>query len=122
MKEGSVAQIFIKPVRSDSHGEEAEHVRSDSHGDGKHSRHSDWDSTDQQNQEVVDFAHVRPFLDWIHDDNFNIHSDLVGAVDEMCGLSEEGMHTSRNNHSFDFSLLAGRTRENLIVRLNGMDR
>jgi hypothetical protein len=99
-------------------------VGSDGHGDGQHGGHGDGDAADEEHEEVVDAVAVAAVLDGVHDDDLDGDgdgdnaedpdglehllevADLVGAVDEVRRLAEEGVQAGGDDDGLDLPLLA----------------
>jgi hypothetical protein len=112
-------------------------VGTDGHGDREHGGHGDGDAADEQDEEVVDAVAVRAVLDRVHDNDLDQHAgsdgddaevadgrehllevaDVVGAVDEVRRLAEEGAHAGGDDDGLDLPLLDGGAREDLLPRV-----
>lgn len=110
-------------------------MRSDRHRDGQHTRHRDRNTSDQQNEEVIDSVAVLAALDREHheeldgdsqrdradaevadrgDDSLEM-SGLVRGVDEVSGLAEERVDSRGDDDGFDLALFAGRAGEDFVA-------
>ncbi|WVZ18797.1 hypothetical protein V8G54_006119, partial [Vigna mungo] len=102
-------------------------VRTNSHSDRQNSWHGNWNSSNQENQQIVNPISVFAVLYWVHDNELNDYSNrngtnaevtncckdflevtnLVGAVNQMSSLAKKGVHPSGNHHCFYLTLLHG---------------
>lgn len=114
-------------------------MRPDGHGDRQHGRHGDGDAADEQHEEIVDAVPITPALNRVHDDDLGQHphgdgadaevpdgrenllevAHLVGAVDQVCSLSEESVDAGGDDDGLDLALLAGGAGEDLVVGVLG---
>lgn len=70
-------------------------LSSDSEGDGENGRHGDGDTTDQEDEDVVETATVRVVEAGVEDDDFEDDEDSDGDQAEETDLSENGLRGER---------------------------
>jgi hypothetical protein len=94
-------------------------LSSNGHGDGKDGRHGDGDTSDQEDEDVVQTVSVRVSEVGVEDEDLEDDEDtdgdleMTGGVvvlsDKSGGSSKEGVGTSRDDDTLGLSLLAGRS-------------
>jgi hypothetical protein len=113
-------------------------LSTDSEGDGQDGRHSDGDTTNQKDKDVVETTSVSVSVVGVKDEDLEQDEDTDGnqtertdlgenhlqvtglvvvLTDESSSSTEESVGTGRDDDTLGLSLLTGRTRETLVTEL-----
>jgi hypothetical protein len=137
-QDGDTGQLLDGSDTGDNGLVLGELLGTDGQGDGQHGRHGDGDTTNEQDQDVVETVTVRVSEVGVEDedlqedeetdrnetegtdpgeDHLQVTGLVVVGTDEGGGTTEEGVGTGRDDDTLGLSLLAGRSREALVTEL-----